>query len=183
MLLSGTPLQNHLDEVGPFHALAFPSHGLGESALFAQAVSGSDSAAALQFYTMVDFCNPGVLGTPAEFRKHFEAPILQGREPGSTADEAQLGLNRSDELSKIVNGFILRRTNSLLSAHLPPKVSISCHSSCHVLWQLAEACRAEADTKYALQLTGNGKTSVDVICKGPAHLRSWSADEEACSDV
>ena len=139
MLLSGTPLQNHLDEVCPTPALAFPSCRLDESAPPAQAASGSDSAAVLQFYTMVDFCNPGVLGTPAEFRKHFEAPILQGREPGSTADEAQLGLNRSDELSKIVNDFILRRTNSLLSAHLPPKVSSSRASSCRILWQVAEA--------------------------------------------
>lgn len=31
---------------------------------------------------MVSFCNPGVLGTPAQFRRHFEAPILAGREPG-----------------------------------------------------------------------------------------------------
>lgn len=33
---------------------------------------------AVQFYAMVDFCNPGCLGTPAEFRRHFEAPILAG---------------------------------------------------------------------------------------------------------
>lgn len=31
---------------------------------------------------MVSFCNPGVLGSPAQFRRHFEAPILAGREPG-----------------------------------------------------------------------------------------------------
>ena len=72
---------------------------------------------------MVNFCNPGVLGTPSEFRKHYESPILQGREPQSTADEAQLGLERSAELSRVVNDFILRRTNALLSAHLPPKAS------------------------------------------------------------
>lgn len=78
----------------------------------------------MQFYAMVNFCNPGVLGSPSEFRRHFESPILQGREPGSTADEAQLGIERSEELSNIVNSFILRRTNALLSAHLPPKVHL-----------------------------------------------------------
>lgn len=40
------------------------------------------SAHDVQFYAMVNFCNPGVLGTPAEFRKKYERPILEGREPG-----------------------------------------------------------------------------------------------------
>ena len=44
-MLSGTPLQNRLDE----------------------------------FYAMVNFCNPGVFGTTAEFRKHYERPILAGQ--------------------------------------------------------------------------------------------------------
>ena len=40
----------------------------------------------MQFYAMVSFTNPGVLGTPSQFRRHFEAPILAGREPD--ADDA-----------------------------------------------------------------------------------------------
>ena len=75
-----------------------------------------------QFYAMVSFCNPGVLGTPASFRKRFERPILEGREPGVVSEKEALAAERSAELSQIVNAFILRRTNSLLSAHLPPKV-------------------------------------------------------------
>lgn len=88
VLLSGTPMQNQLQE----------------------------------FYAMVNFANPGVLGSPSDFRKRFEAPILAGREPDATDDQSALGAERSSELSKIVNEFILRRTNTLLSAHLPPKV-------------------------------------------------------------
>jgi DNA repair and recombination RAD54-like protein len=88
VLLSGTPLQNQLQE----------------------------------FYAMVNFANPGVLGTPSQFRRHYESPILAGREPDASDAEATLGAERSSQLSEIVNEFILRRTNSLLSAHLPPKV-------------------------------------------------------------
>ena len=88
VLLSGTPMQNQLQE----------------------------------FYSMVNFANPGVLGTPSQFRRHYESPILAGREPDASDAEATLGAERSSQLSDIVNEFILRRTNSLLSAHLPPKV-------------------------------------------------------------
>ena len=88
ILLSGTPMQNQLQE----------------------------------FYSMVDFCNPGVLGTPSEFRRTYERPILAGREPDATDEERKLSKERSDQLSTFVNSFILRRTNELLSKHLPPKV-------------------------------------------------------------
>lgn len=46
---------------------------------------------------------------------------MVGREPDATAEQKAKGLERSNELSAIVNKFILRRTNALLSAHLPPK--------------------------------------------------------------
>ena len=71
---------------------------------------------------MVAFANPGVLGPIADFRKRYEAPILAGREPGAAPEDAALGAERAAALSGVVNDFILRRTNALLSAHLPPKI-------------------------------------------------------------
>ncbi|KAJ7967452.1 Protein CHROMATIN REMODELING like [Quillaja saponaria] len=88
ILLSGTPMQNDLEE----------------------------------FFAMVNFTNPGILGDVAHFRRHYETPIICGREPTATTDEKKLGAERSTELSAKVNLFILRRTNALLSNHLPPKI-------------------------------------------------------------
>ncbi|XP_052199015.1 protein CHROMATIN REMODELING 25 [Diospyros lotus] len=88
ILLSGTPMQNDLEE----------------------------------FYAMVNFANPGILGDAAYFRRYYEMPIIGGREPTATEEEKKLGDERSVELSAKVNQFILRRTNALLSNHLPPKI-------------------------------------------------------------
>ena len=54
--------------------------------------------------------------------RRYELPILAGREPDATEATAARGAERAIELSKAVDLFILRRTNALLSAHLPPKV-------------------------------------------------------------
>lgn len=64
---------------------------------------------------MVSFCNPGVLGTPSEFKRRFENPILASREPTASAEAVAKGEVVSEELSSLVNNFILRRTNTLLS--------------------------------------------------------------------
>ncbi|KAH9695548.1 protein CHROMATIN REMODELING 25 [Citrus sinensis] len=88
ILLSGTPMQNDLEE----------------------------------FFAMVNFTNPGILGDAAYFRHYYETSIICGREPTATEEEKKLGIERSSELSAKVNQFILRRTNALLSNHLPPKI-------------------------------------------------------------
>ncbi|XP_031391858.1 protein CHROMATIN REMODELING 25 [Punica granatum] len=88
ILLSGTPMQNDLEE----------------------------------FFAMVNFTNPGILGDISHFRRYYETPIICGREPTATEEEKKLGSKRSTELSAKVNQFILRRTNALLSNHLPPKI-------------------------------------------------------------
>jgi len=71
---------------------------------------------------MVNFANPGVLGDATTFRRYYEIPILRGREPTASDEQRMLGTDRSAKLSEKVNQFILRRTNALLSNHLPPKI-------------------------------------------------------------
>ncbi len=54
---------------------------------------------------------------------------MASREPDATEAEVQRGTKQSNELSAVVNQFILRRTNALLSAHLPPKVPKASHNT------------------------------------------------------
>ncbi|KAH9695550.1 protein CHROMATIN REMODELING 25 [Citrus sinensis] len=69
ILLSGTPMQNDLEE----------------------------------FFAMVNFTNPGILGDAAYFRHYYETSIICGREPTATEEEKKLGIERSSELSAKVN--------------------------------------------------------------------------------
>lgn len=38
----------------------------------------------LEYFSLVHFCNPGLLGTTADFRRKFENPILRGRDSVAT---------------------------------------------------------------------------------------------------
>lgn len=75
-----------------------------------------------EFYAMVDFTNPGILGSPEDFRKYFLHPVLRGREPDATARQKRIMTEKQEEMSSIVNKFILRRVNTLNAEHLPPKL-------------------------------------------------------------
>jgi DNA repair and recombination RAD54-like protein len=88
VLLTGTPMQNDLEE----------------------------------FYAMVDFTNPGILGTQEEFRRNMLYPILRGREPDATEKQKQRMADLQQDMSTTVNDFILRRVNTLNAQHLPPKL-------------------------------------------------------------
>jgi DNA repair and recombination protein RAD54 and RAD54-like protein len=75
-----------------------------------------------EFFNMVDFCNPGVLGSSSSFRRTYERPILLSREPDATTAQKQNASRLQKELSTIVNEFILKRGNILNARHLPPKL-------------------------------------------------------------
>jgi DNA repair and recombination protein RAD54B len=74
-----------------------------------------------EFYVMVDFVNPGLLGTYNTFKKEFEGPIMKSRQPGASAKDIEKGSARGEELAAITKEFILRRSAALLKEFLPPK--------------------------------------------------------------
>jgi len=76
----------------------------------------------LEYFSLVHFVNEGILGTAATFRKHFENPILRGRDADATEADHQRGVEKLAELAAIVNRCIIRRTQALLSKYLPTKV-------------------------------------------------------------
>jgi DNA repair and recombination RAD54-like protein len=76
-----------------------------------------------EFFAMADFTNPGLFGVEKMFRRNFERHILVGREPDATDKEIAKAHEVQAALSILVNKFVIRRTNTLLSDHLPPKMT------------------------------------------------------------
>ncbi|CAN0290401.1 unnamed protein product, partial [Hapterophycus canaliculatus] len=63
-----------------------------------------------------------VLGSGSSFRKKFLSHILAGREPSATDAQVERAQRCQNEMSTVVNEFILRRTNNINAKHLPPKL-------------------------------------------------------------
>ncbi|KAJ8353876.1 hypothetical protein SKAU_G00214430 [Synaphobranchus kaupii] len=74
-----------------------------------------------EFYSIIEFVNPGVLGSSSAYRKVYEEPILRSRQPSATEEEKRLGEERAAELGRLTGLFILRRTQEIINRYLPPK--------------------------------------------------------------
>ncbi|CAK0762404.1 conserved hypothetical protein [Gammaproteobacteria bacterium] len=66
-----------------------------------------------ELYSILDFCNPGMLGTRTSFSKRYEYPIL--------SDSRGAAARR---LRAIIRPFVLRRTKYQVLKDLPPKQEI-----------------------------------------------------------
>lgn len=104
-----------------------------------------------EFYAMADFTNQGILGSPEQFRRRYEGPILRGREPDATEKQKERAAERQEEMSNIVNEFILRRTNTLNAKHLPPKlVQVVCCNLTDVQKDMYQHLVNSKDTQHIL---------------------------------
>jgi DNA repair and recombination RAD54-like protein len=70
--------------------------------------------------TLLSLSNPALFKN-ASFSKHYVNPIMRGRQPGATDAQVALANQKIADLGLITSKIILKRDNSLLAAHLPPK--------------------------------------------------------------
>uniref|UniRef100_A0A670IDJ2 RAD54 homolog B n=1 Tax=Podarcis muralis TaxID=64176 RepID=A0A670IDJ2_PODMU len=75
-----------------------------------------------EFYALIEYVNPGILGPLSTYKKVYEEPILRSREPSATKEEIELGERRAAELTRLTGLFILRRTQDVINKFLPPKL-------------------------------------------------------------
>ncbi|ORZ14568.1 P-loop containing nucleoside triphosphate hydrolase protein [Absidia repens] len=74
-----------------------------------------------EYYNLIDFANPGLLGTPNEFRRNYENPIQRGRDSDASDAARKLSDQKVQEFWTIVSKFTIRRTNDILTKYLPRK--------------------------------------------------------------
>ncbi|RKP30711.1 hypothetical protein METBISCDRAFT_4836, partial [Metschnikowia bicuspidata] len=91
LLLTGTPIQNDLNE----------------------------------YYTIINFINPGILGTFAEFQREISRPIIKAREKSCVLREAlREGRRKSAELISTTKAFVLRRTKDSIRNFLTDRTDV-----------------------------------------------------------
>uniref|UniRef100_A0A8C2JWM7 RAD54 homolog B n=2 Tax=Cyprinus carpio TaxID=7962 RepID=A0A8C2JWM7_CYPCA len=75
-----------------------------------------------EFYSIVEFVNPGILGTSSAYRKIYEEPILRSRQPTCTEEERCIGEERAAELFRLTGVFTLRRTQEIINQYLSERI-------------------------------------------------------------
>ncbi|CAD7086283.1 unnamed protein product [Hermetia illucens] len=74
-----------------------------------------------EYYSLINFVNPDMLGPPGEFRRQYENPIARGQNADSSDKEREKAVACIQQLTSIVNKCLIRRTNQILTKYLPVK--------------------------------------------------------------
>ncbi|MCP4250532.1 MAG: DEAD/DEAH box helicase [bacterium] len=120
-----------------------------------------------ELWSIMEFLNPGLLGTAAEFRRHFAVPIEKHHEA-----------DRADQLRRLVQPFMLRRrkTEPGIAADLPEKMEMKVY--CNLSREQAVLYQQVVDDMLGhIELAGGirrrglvlaGLTRLKQICNHPA---------------
>lgn len=74
-----------------------------------------------EFYSLINFVNPGILGDYNSYRKKYELPIVQSQQRHASEEIRLLGEEQASQLSEITKTFVLRRTQEVNNKYLPKK--------------------------------------------------------------
>ncbi|XP_026482209.1 LOW QUALITY PROTEIN: transcriptional regulator ATRX homolog [Ctenocephalides felis] len=74
-----------------------------------------------EYYCMVQFVKPNLLGKYNEYMNRFVNPITNGQYTDSTPRDIEIMKRRSHVLHKMLDGCVQRRDYSVLAPFLPPK--------------------------------------------------------------
>ena len=140
-----------------------------------------------EFFTAIDFVNPGLLGQRSAFKRSFEVPIVRSRQPDASEAELEKGEARWKELVSLTSQFMIRRTAEVLAKYLPPKTEHIVF--CRPTKGQAEAYRAIlgsptfrialGSTDIALQLINVLKK----VCNSPSLLKSSKDNDDTPSEM
>jgi DNA repair and recombination protein RAD54B len=141
-----------------------------------------------EFYTAIDFVNPGLLGQRSAFKRTFEAPIIRSRQPEASESELEKGEARWKELVSLTSRFMIRRTAEVLSKYLPPKTEHIVF--CKPTKAQAEAYRAILSSHiFSVAVGGNMDMALQLImvlkkvCNSPSLLKTTKDGESTPSEL
>lgn len=78
-----------------------------------------------EFYNIINFINPGILGSLQEFQKTYLRPILKARDVNCTnRDVIKQGKDKSTSLIELTKSFTLRRTKAVINKYLTSKTDV-----------------------------------------------------------
>lgn len=137
-----------------------------------------------EFYSLIHFVNPNILGTYNEYKKTYEVPILASQQPYASDWVFELGEQRAKELNDLTSSFILRRTQDVINKYLPKKQEfvVFCKQSelqKSMIETSLELYENNDDPSNGLQIITNLKK----ICNHPGKLRQRISRELFCTNI
>lgn len=140
-----------------------------------------------EFFTAIDFVNPGLLGKRTAFKREFETPILRSRQPNASDGELEKGEARWKALVSLTSQFMIRRTAEVLSKYLPPKTEHIVF--CKPTAAQAAAYRAVLSSPIFTAALGNIDMALQLItvlkklCNSPSLLKSSKDADDTPSEL